>query len=79
MSCCSPTIIPFFGVPVSTINYGPSLVLQYGPVPKVDVLYWDGVQYVSAGITTQMKFDAVPATVITVDHGGPATGLIKIG
>jgi len=78
MSCCSPTIIPFFNEAVTTVNYGPAYVLQYGPAPTVDVLYWDGTQYVSAGITTEVKFDTVPVTLITVAHGGPATGLIKI-
>lgn len=53
--------------------------LQYGPAPKVTVLYLDGTQYVSAGIMTQIKFDAYPVTQITVDHGGTATGILKIG
>lgn len=79
MSCCTPTIIPFFNVSSSTITYGPSMVLQYGVVPKVTVLYKDGTQYVSAGIGTQVKFDTYPVTEITVDHGGPAIGIIKIG
>lgn len=80
MSCCNPTIVPFFNATSTTIGYGPSMVLQYGQAPKVDVLYWDGTQYIGAGIMTQIKFDTYPVTVITVDHGGgPATGLIKIG
>jgi hypothetical protein len=51
---------------------------QYGQAPKVDVLYWDGTQYVSAGIMTQIKFDTYPVTQVTVDHGGNSTGIIKI-
>jgi hypothetical protein len=52
---------------------------QYGLAPNVTVNYWDGTQYVAAGIMTQVKFDTFPVTQITVDHGGPGTGLIKIG
>lgn len=79
MSCCAPTIIPFFNTPTSTVAYGPSMQLQYGLAPNVNVSYWDGTQYVAAGIMTQIKFDGYPVTVITVDHGGSYTGLIKIG
>lgn len=54
--------------------------LQYGQAPTVTVSYWDGTQYVSAGIMTQIKLNAFPVTSITVDHGGDlATGIIKIG
>lgn len=79
MSCCNPTIIPFFKVASTTVSYGPSMQLQYGNVPNVTVSYWDGTQYVVAGIMTQVKFDTYPVTSITVDHGGIATGLLKIG
>lgn len=54
--------------------------LQYGQAPNVTVSYWDGTQYVAAGIMTQIKFDTYPVTQITVDHGGDLmTGIIKIG
>jgi hypothetical protein len=79
MPCCNPTIIPFFNTPSTTISYGPAMATQYGAAPKVTVVYWDGVQYVAAGIMTQIKFDTFPVTSIVVDHGGPAIGLIKIG
>ena len=79
MSCCNPLVVPFFNTSTTIINYGPSLQYQYGPVPNINVSYWDGTQYVAAGITTQIKFN-YPVTVITVDHGSDgATGLIKIG
>lgn len=62
------------------VAYGPSMQLQYGNAPTVTVSYWDGTQYVAAGIMTQIKFDGYPVTSVTVDHGGsPSTGLIKIG
>lgn len=79
MSCCSPTIIPFYNTATSTVAYGPALQSQYGDVPNINVSYWDGTQYVAAGIMTQVKFD-YPVTQIFIDHGGsPSTGLIKIG
>jgi hypothetical protein len=42
-------------------------------------LYWDGTQYVAAGIFTSIAFTGFPVTQITVDHGGPATGMVRIG
>lgn len=79
MSCCNPIIVPFFNKTSSTVTYGPSLQSQFGQAPNVSVTYWDGAQYVMAGITTQVKFIGYPVTQIIVDHGGPATGFIKIG
>jgi hypothetical protein len=80
MSCCSPYTETFFNVSSTTINYGPSFQALYGPAPKVTVLYWDGTQYVAAGIFTSIAFDGFPVTSITVDHGSDgATGIIKLG
>ena len=79
MSCCSPIIIPFFNKTSSTVSYGPTLQTQFGLAPNVTVTYWDGTQYIAAGVMTQIKFDTFPVTSITVDHGGDLlTGLIKI-
>lgn len=79
MSCCNPTIIPFFNTPTTTVAYGPAMQSQYGQAPNVTVSYWDGTQFVAAGIMTQVKFDTFPVTQIDIDHGGIASGLIKIG
>jgi len=80
MSCCNPLVVPFFNASVTTVNYGPSLQSKYGIVPNVNVSYWDGTQYVAMGISTQIKFNTYPVTVITVDHGSDAaTGYVKIG
>lgn len=78
MPCCSSTIQPFFNEASTTVIYGPSLQSQYGNAPKVSVLYWDGTQYVAAGIFTSIAFTGFPVTSITVDHGGVSTGLLKI-
>lgn len=78
MPCCNPTTIPFFNEASTTISYGPSLQEQYGNAPKVTVVYWDGTQYVAAGIFTSIAFTGYPVTNITVDHGGSSTGIIKL-
>lgn len=51
----------------------------YGLAPKITVLYWDGIKYVAEGIFTSIAFDTYPVNSITIDHGGPNTGIIKIG
>lgn len=79
MSCCNPIIVPFFNKASSTVSYGPALQAQFGPAPNVTVTYWDGTQYVAAGVMTQVSLVGFPVTSITVDHGGDLlTGLIKI-
>lgn len=79
MSCCDPFIVPFFNKSSTAIGYGPSLRTKFGLAPNVSVSYWDGTQYVNAGIMTQIKFNTFPVTQILVDHGGPNTGFVKIG
>lgn len=79
MPCCNPTISTFFNEAVTTIAYGPALQATHGQAPKVTVLYWDGTQYVAAGIFTSVKFDTYPVSEIIVDHGGVSTGILKIG
>lgn len=79
MSCCNPLITTFFNTPSTVIGYGPSMQSVYGLAPKITVLYWDGTQYVAAGISTSIAFDTYPVNSITIDHGGPNTGLVKIG
>lgn len=80
MPCCNPTIQPFFNVASTTIAYGPAFQAQYGNAPKVTVVYWDGTQYVAAGIFTSIAFTGYPVTSITIDHGSDsAQGIIKIG
>lgn len=79
MPCCNPYIETFFKTPSTTINYGPAFQSQYGDVPKVSVFYWDGLQYVAAGIFTSISFVGYPVTQIVVNHGSDsATGVIKI-
>lgn len=80
MPCCNETIQSFFNEASTSINYGPSLQAAHGPAPKVTVLYWDEdlEVYVAAGIFTTISFDTYPVTEITVNHGGEASGIIKL-
>jgi hypothetical protein len=79
MSCCPSQVTTFSNALSTTIAYSPAMQSQYGAAPKVTVLYWDGTQYVAAGIFTSIAFTGFPVTQITVDHGGPATGMVRIG
>jgi hypothetical protein len=80
MPCCNPTITTFFNESVTTIGYGPSMQAAYGDAPKVTVVYWDGTQYVAAGIFTSVSLVGYPVTSIVIDHGSDsAIGLVKIG
>jgi hypothetical protein len=68
MSCCPESITTFAGVSSTTVPYN-------GARPTVTVLYYDNGQWVSAGMGTVVK---VTGTQVIVDHGGPATGIIKL-
>jgi hypothetical protein len=73
---CEPTIITFTNQSTLTIPYTQSLQDKYGPVPTVQVWISDGTNLVNMGITA--TFDAYPVNVISLDFGGPATGIIVI-
>lgn len=79
MPCCNPTIQTFFNVASTTIGYSPAMQEQYGDAPKVNVYYWDGTQYIAAGVFTSIALNGFPVSSITVDHGSDsATGIIKL-
>ncbi len=81
MACCVPTKFSFFHQPVSNIYYSAALREQYGPYPKVEVLYWDNIlnQYVAAGVFTSIRLVGTPLANIIIDHGDSlAKGLVKI-
>lgn len=80
MACCNSTIQSFFNVATTTVVYSPTMQQQYGPAPKVTVLYWDGEKYYSSGIFTSISLVGYPVSQIVIDHGSDsATGLVKIG
>ena len=70
MVCCESNIITFVDDTVTTVAYNG----EFGDEPQIDVLYLiDGV-WKGPGVFTNIS--RTP-TVITVDHGGVATGFIK--
>lgn len=70
MTCCEQNIIPFVEEDETIVPYAG----EYGQEPQVDVLYnIEGVW--QAGVFTSIQ--RTP-TEITVNHGGAATGVIKL-
>ena len=74
---CEPTIVQFFNVPTLAIPYTASLEAAYGAFPTVQVWIYDDLgQLVNMGIT--VAFDIYPPTMINLDFGGNATGIVVI-
>jgi hypothetical protein len=71
-NCCENTIVPFYSTGTTTVPYGG----EFGSTPSIDVLYKneDGT-FTKAGIFILISIEP---TQIIIDHGGPATGFIKI-
>ena len=74
---CDPTIITFASVATLAIPYIASMVAKYGVFPTVQVWIYDGTgQLLNMGITA--AFDTYPPTMINLDFGGPASGIVVI-
>lgn len=73
---CAPTIIQFTNQTNLTIPYTQSLKDAYGDAPSVAVWISDGTSLVNMGITA--TFDTFPVNTISVDLGGPASGILVI-
>lgn len=73
---CEPTIIQFTNVSTLTIPYTQSLRDSYGDAPSVQVWISDGTNLVNMGITA--TFDDYPVNTISIDMGGPASGIVVI-
>ena len=68
MTCCTQILQPFTNESTTTVPYS-------GDKPTVSVSYFiDGV-WQAMGVMTNW---ILTATGITVDHGGPATGIVKL-
>lgn len=78
MPCCPDTKFSVFNQSVTNIAYSGAMRDQYGAYPRVEVLYWDGTNYVSRGVFTSIKFIGNPLENIVVDHGGPSIAQVKI-
>ena len=74
---CEPTIVQFIGLATLAIPYTAGLQASYGVFPTVQVWIYDGLgQLVNMGITA--AFDQYPPTMINLDFGGVATGIVVI-
>lgn len=74
---CSPTIVTFTSVATLAIPYTSYLLSKYGDFPTVQVWIYDGMgQLINMGITA--AFDAYPPTMINLDFGGSASGIVVI-
>lgn len=74
MTCCPETIVPFNNQAVTDIPYS----LEYGIKPLVTPLYFVGGEWIAQGMMTSIKLLGTPTNLIRVEHGGPASGIIKI-
>lgn len=76
MSCCTPIIKTFLSETETVIPYPSSSQDIYGPAPTVKVLYLIEGEYVeSTGFLTAISLHE---NQIVVNHGGSASGIIKI-
>lgn len=74
---CDPTIVTFVGVATLSIPYTAQLQDQYGTFPTVQVWIYDGTgQLLNMGITA--GFDTYPPSMINLDFGGVASGIVVI-
>lgn len=78
MACCPSTIVFFSDVLTTLIAYPDTLKAVYGAKPRVDVYYFDtdaGEFYTLNDFPgSQVIFDGS----IKIDHGGLASGYVKI-
>lgn len=73
MACCNLNTVNFVNQLTTTVAYSG----EFGPKPLVEVIYYDDVteEWTQQGVFTNVR---IQPGQIYVDHGGPATGIIKI-
>lgn len=81
MACCPSNILFFTDVLSTTIGYSTVLKTAFGARPRVDVYYYDedvGEFYTDNGTPASGTLIKFAADTITIDHGGLASGYVKI-
>lgn len=74
---CDPTVVTFINQSTLVIPYTALLQAKYGVIPTVQVWIYDGTgQLINMGITA--GFDGYPPTLINLDLGGSASGIVVI-
>lgn len=71
MTCCPLNTTTFVNESITTVPYNG----EYGEHPLVEVVYLVDDVWIQQGVFTQKKIEAGQ---IVVDHGGNATGVIKL-
>lgn len=71
MTCCPLNTTNFVNQSSTTVPYNG----EYGLRPLVQVTYFIDGQWIQQGVFSEIR---IQAGQIVVDHGGPATGLIKL-
>lgn len=75
---CLPTEIEFISQTSLSIPYTTELQTKYGTIPSVQIWIYDiGGELVNMGIVA--SFDALPPSLINIDLGGIASGVVRIG
>ncbi len=76
--CCFPEVFEFTDATDMVIPYTTEMAAKYGDVPTVQVWIYDvlGRLVYTPGIFAEL--DAVPATTISLDFGGVASGIVVV-
>lgn len=74
---CTPTVISFTNQTQLAIPYTAQLVTKHGAIPAVQVYLYNTNGDLQDG-NVQITFDTYPPSVINIDLGGAASGIVKI-
>lgn len=74
MTCCAELIITFTGQATTDIPYAN----EFGAKPMVTVLYFIDGEWQTSGVFTTIKLQGNPTNNIHIDHGGIASGVVKV-
>lgn len=71
MPCCELNTTNFVNQATTTIAYAG----EFGDKPLVEVIYFIDGQWIQQGVFSNIR---IQPTQIFIDHGGPATGIVKL-
>lgn len=79
MPCCTESISVFSNETITTVTIPPQILAVSTTMPLVQVMYYYEGEYVLGGMFTLIKLGSVAGVPsVVVDHGGEASGYIKI-
>lgn len=74
---CEPTFVQFTNQSSLSIPYTAAMLAKYGNMPTVKVWIYNEANELQ-DMSVAVTFDSYPVSVISVDLGGPASGVLKI-